>query len=108
MCNKPENENLFDSLGLSVEYGEVEVGETYPIYGSITSIVDDTPGSMVVMVNYHIELAMMIDDVEKIALLKTRCFEPGIFVVKIIEKGNTIKGDCTTVVFGKKQDNSIH
>jgi hypothetical protein len=98
-----KNDNLFDKLGLSVQYGEVEVGQEYPIYGIITDFLCDVPGKVTVMVNHNIELAMDIQDAEKVTLLKNRAFDPGIFVSIIEQTTPTIKGRCTTAVFGKTQ-----
>ena len=36
--------NFFEKFGLEVATGEVEVGQTYPIYGMITKVLDETPG----------------------------------------------------------------
>lgn len=108
MSDDPQNDgadsNLFNSLGLSVEYGNVEVGQTYPIYGMITKFLCDVPGEVVVQINENIELSLVVDDHEKISLLKDRALEPGIFVSTIDEIGETIRGHCSTIVFGKKQD----
>lgn len=99
--------NLFDKLGLSVQYGSVQVGETYPLYGAITKIVDETPGQVVVIINDQITLHMNIEDSEKIALLKNRAFDAGIFVCTITKSGENVEADCTTVVFGKKPDDTV-
>lgn len=108
MSDNPEKDgvdsNLFDSLGLSVEYGNVEIGQTYPIYGMITKFINDIPGQVVILVNENIELSLSVDDQEKVAILKARALEPGIFVSTIEQVGDVIKGYCSTVVFGKKQD----
>jgi hypothetical protein len=103
----PKDDNLFDKLGLSVQYGSVKVGETYPLYGTITKIIDDTPGSVVVLINDHIKLHMNIEDPEKVALLKNRAFDPGIFVCTITKDGENIEADCTTVVFGKQPNDTV-
>ena len=109
MTDKLHNENnTLDSLGLSVQHGEVEVGHTYPLYGMITNILSMTPGNMRVLVNYNIELLLSVEDADKIELIKERCFDPGIFVTTIEEKGEKIKGTCTTVVFGKKTNQEIN
>lgn len=102
---KPDD--LFSKAGLSVEYATVEVGQTYPIYGAITEFLNDTPGSVLVRVNQNIELTMQIEDQEKVDLLKNRAFECGIFVCVIKETGDIVKGDCTTVVFGKRSDTPV-
>lgn len=103
----PKDDNLFDQLGLSVQYGSVKVGETYPLYGAITKILDDTPGRVVVLINDNIQLHMNIEDPDKVALLKNRAFEPGIFVCTITKEGENIEADCTTVVFGKQPNDTV-
>lgn len=95
--------NFFEKFGLEVTTGEVEIGQTYPIYGMITKLLDDTPGSVMVEINFSIQALMAIPDEEKINLLKERAFEPGIFVSTVLSKENGIKVDCSTVVFGKRQ-----
>ena len=103
--NKESNKeiNFFEKHGLEVVAGEVEVGSTYPIYGMITKILDDTPGNVVVELNFNIKANMCIPDENRIEILKQRAFEPGIFVSTITSKENGISVDCTTVVFGKRQ-----
>lgn len=97
-------QNFFEKFGLEVASGEVEVGETYPIYGMITKIINDTPGSVVVELNFSIRANMTIADETKVELLKERAFEPGIFVSTITEKADEqVFVDCQTVVFGRKQ-----
>lgn len=91
----------FDDANLSVKYAQVEVGETYPIYGMITEFVCDVPGSVVITVNNNIELSVTVENEDKLALLKSRCFEPGIFVCKIEHVDPAVRGTCSTIVFGK-------
>ena len=95
--------NFFEKFGLEVASGEVEVGQTYPIYGMITKVLDDTPGNVVVEINFSIKANMAIPDQEKVNLLKERAFEPGIFVSTVKSKDANITVDCSTVVFGKRQ-----
>lgn len=102
-----ESKNLFDKFGLEVASGDVEVGKTYPIYGMITEINNDKPGAVVVTLNFTIRANMTIPDSKKVEILKERAFEPGIFVSKILSKGETgIVVDCSTVVFGRRQNYS--
>lgn len=96
--------NFFEKFGLEVTSGEVEVGQSYPIYGMITKLIDDTPGNVVVELNFSIRANMAIPDRDKIELLKQRAFEPGIFVSTVTRKEDGIEVDCSTVVFGKKQN----
>jgi len=98
--------NFFDKFGLEVSGGEVEVGKTYPIYGMITKLIDDTPGSVVAEINFSIVANMSIPDAEKVELLKSRAFEPGIFVSTVTSKDEGVAVDCNTVVFGRKQEYS--
>jgi len=100
-------EDLFEKFGLEVKFGEVEVGESYPIYGMITKFIDENVETCIVEINNQIEVSMKIQEQSNLNLLKERSFEPGIFVVSITEKEPKIKGDCTTVVFGKKSQNDM-
>lgn len=99
-------ENFFDKFGLEVAEGNVEVGQTYPIYGMITEFLNDEPGSVVVQLNFSIEAKLSINDADKIQLLKERSFEPGIFISTILsnDEGKNINVECQTVVFGRKQE----
>lgn len=98
-----KDQNFFEKFGLEVANGEVEVGQTYPIYGMITKIIDETPGNVVVEINFSIRANMTIPDEAKVNLLKERAFEPGIFVSTVRDKEEGIQVDCSTVVFGKRQ-----
>ena len=95
--------NFFEKFGLEVSTGEVEVGNTYPIYGMITKIISDTPGNVVVEINFSIRANMSIPDNDKVNILKERAFEPGIFVSTVTSKEPSVTVDCSTVVFGRKQ-----
>lgn len=99
------NENFLSKYGLSVEPGSVKIGETYPIYGMITNIINDQPGEVLVEINFTIKAYLNLTSKEKVELIKRRSFDPAIFVSTIIdmESGNTVI-DCHTVVFGKKAD----
>lgn len=99
--------DLLDSCGLSIMEGEVEIGKTYPIFGSITSFISEEPGSVVVKINDNIIASMNLKTLEKVELLKKRAFEPGIFVSKVLETENTVSVSCQTVIFGKKQDQDM-
>lgn len=98
--------DFFEKFGLEVTTGEVEVGKTYPIYGMITKILNDIPGGVEVELNFSIRANMAIPDTTKIELLKERAFEPGIFVSTVKSKETGIEVDCSTVVFGKRQNYS--
>lgn len=95
--------NFFEKFGCEVQFGDVEIGTTYPLYGMITKILDDTPGHVVVEINFSITANMTIPDPAKVELLKERAFEPGIFVSTVTTKDPKIEVDCSTVVFGKRQ-----
>jgi hypothetical protein len=98
-----KDQNFFEKFGCEVQVGEVEVGTTYPLYGMITKVLDDTPGKVVVELNFTITANMSIPDPAKIELLKERAFEPGIFVSTVTNKAPRVEVDCSTVVFGKRQ-----
>lgn len=97
-------QNFFEKFGLEVSTGKVEIGQTYPIYGMITKMINDTPGNVIVEINFNITANMSIPDTEKVELLKERAFEPGIFVSTVKSNENGIEVDCSTVVFGKRQE----
>lgn len=99
-----KEQNFFEKFGLEVTTGEVEVGQTYPIYGMITKLLNDTPGSVVVELNFSIRANMAIPESAKVELLKQRAFEPGIFVSTVVSKEQGIEVDCSTVVFGRRQN----
>lgn len=102
--NKIGEDNFFDKFGLEVQRGEVEVGQSYPIYGMITKIIEDTPGKVVVEINYSIKANLSIAKEEQVNIIKARAFEPGIFVSTVVTKTPTLEVDCSTVVFGRKQE----
>jgi len=106
MEDQNKEQNFFEKFGLEVATGEVEVGQTYPIYGMITKLLDETPGQVLVEINFSIRANMSIPDKEKVEILKQRAFEPGIFVSTVTSKENGISVDCSTVVFGRRQDYS--
>lgn len=93
--------SFFEQFGLEVSAGEVEVGKTYPIYGMITKFISDEPGNVIVEINFHIQASMAIPEADKVNLIRQRAFEPGIFVSTIVEKEESIKVRCSTVVFGR-------
>lgn len=97
------SQNFFEKFGLEVSNGDVEVGQTYPIYGMITKIIEQSQGKVIVELNFSIEATMTIPEDTKIETLKERAFEPGIFVSTVTSKEEGVKVDCSTVVFGKKQ-----
>ena len=99
-----KEQNFFEKFGLEVTTGEVEIGQTYPIYGMITKLLNETPGSVVVELNFSIRANMAIPESSKVELLKQRAFEPGIFVSTVVSKEKGIEVDCSTVVFGKRQN----
>lgn len=103
MENENKDVNFFEKFGLEVTSGDVEIGQTYPIYGMITKLIDDTPGNVIVEINFSIRANMAIPDQEKVELLKQRAFEPGIFVSTVKSKDSGIHVDCSTVVFGRRQ-----
>ena len=112
ICMENKEKNLFEEAGLEVKYSEVEVGQVYPIYGMVTDIIENQGEDLKIVVNWSILLTIYKVSDEKKDLIKGRAFEPGIFLSKITNKIDTlvendvkysIEGECSTVVFGKKQ-----
>jgi len=104
---KTEGKDLFEELGLEVRAGNIEIGETYPIFGMITRLIDDTPGNVIVEVNHNVTVRMNIHDSEKIETLKERAFETGIFVAKVVEIEPEVVVECQTVIFGRPQSSRV-
>lgn len=106
MNSVPNNDsNFFDKFGLEVRSGDVEVGKTYPIYGMITNFISEEPGNTVVELNFNIVAKMSIPSQDKLDVLMNRSFEPGIFVGTVVDTEDKLTIDCSTVIFGRKQQN---
>src|SRR5262245_3452404 len=98
-----QEEDLFDKLGLEITQGDVEVGQTYPIFGMITKLIDDRPGQVVAEINHNIIANMNVTDPERVEILRERAFESGIFVSTVVAKEPKIEVDCQVVIFGRRQ-----
>lgn len=98
-----KDKTFFEKYGLEVSSEKVNVGSSYPLYGMITKVLEQTPTKFVVELNYSIEAHMQITDPDKVEVVKKRAFEPGIFVCKVVANDPTVIVDCSTVVFGKSQ-----
>jgi hypothetical protein len=92
-----------DELGVQIGAADIEVGETYPIYGIITGIEELGDGNVVATINHNIKAEMYISRQERIDVLKSRAFESGIFVATVKQKNPEIVVECQAVVFGKSQ-----
>jgi len=98
-----EEKDFFKELGLQLSQGEVSKGGTYPIFGMITKIVDETPGNVAVEINNQMIIRFYLHDPSGIATIKSRLFETGVFVSKVTETEPVVIAQCETVIFGKKQ-----
>ena len=90
-----------DKLNFEFKHVDVEVGKVYPIYGYISNILNDSSDDIVLQINDHIILNVKLTDSCTIELLKSRVFEPGIFMTKILNNQDKIIGDCSVIIFGK-------
>lgn len=88
-----------DDVQYKIEHREVEIGKTYPLYGYITKIIDDTFENFTVEINNGISLKCTFTAGDCRAQIKERAFEPGIFVARITGL-NPVKGECGSMVFG--------
>jgi hypothetical protein len=98
-----QSKDFFEEFGLEVATSEISVGQHVPIFGMITNFIDDSPGHLRVLINFHITASMNIDDAVGIQTLKERLFEPGIFVSTVLAKEPKVEVLCQTVIFGKRQ-----
>ncbi|MFN8390517.1 MAG: hypothetical protein U0136_09530 [Bdellovibrionota bacterium] len=96
-------EDLFEQLGLEVAQGEVEIGNTYPIFGMITKLIDETPGHVIAEINHSIIANMNVTEAARVEILKERAFESGIFVSTVVAKEPKVEVDCQVVIFGRRQ-----
>ena len=81
-------------------------GKTYPVYGLISKIIDETLGSVVVELNFSIEVKMNVWTPENLEVLKERAFDPGIFVVRVLSCEEDLSMECESVIFGRRQEYS--
>lgn len=100
---KEEPTDLFEELGLQITQGQVEVGNTYPIFGMITQLHDETPGGVIAEINHHIRAKMNIRDQERLDVLKRKAFETGIFISTVTAIEPQLEVECQAVIFGKSQ-----
>lgn len=100
---KGADKDFFEEFGLEVASGEVEIGNTYPLFAMITKVISDDPENVVVELNFGITARMSIPDRTRIELLKERAFESGIFVSKVTAKEPKIEVECQTIIFGRPQ-----
>ncbi len=69
----------------------------------ITS-VEETGGEQVrLVINYNITAYIQLDDAEKLAIIKQRAFESGIFFSRVVAKEPHVEVECSKIVFGKSQ-----
>jgi hypothetical protein len=100
---KHKEEAFFEEHGLAVANGPALVGNTYPIFGMITSVLDLGEGEVEVVINKNIIAKMHITDEDKLDVLRKKAFETGIFVSKVLSIEPKIEVECQTVIFGRDQ-----
>jgi hypothetical protein len=101
--------NFFEQYGLELQKKSLSIGETYPIYGMITEVLEETTGGVEVMINFNLRASLQVDCPEKRGIIMDRAFEPGIFVSTVTDiDGKAISVDCKTVVFGRKPEVGVN
>jgi hypothetical protein len=119
------SEKTLADLGMEVKTIETEIGVEYPIFGSITSILDDTLANFTVVLNFNFKTRMLVQSQESLDIIKDRIFENGIFLATILEKNALpegsedqerivrdpksvdkfpFEGTCRTVIYGNKKE----
>lgn len=98
------DDNFLDKFGFEIKQADVEVGKTYPLYGAITKIIDESQENFTIEINNQIELKCTIstDFPKYLEMVKRRAFEPAVFVAEITSK-DPLQGHCSTIVFGRTQ-----
>lgn len=101
--------NTLEDNNIEVRSQEVEVGNTYPIYGMITKFLGQKDDCLEVEINFSIKAQMVVPEAENVEILKKRSFEPGIFISEVLSKENDgIQVKCNTVVFGKQKEHELN
>jgi hypothetical protein len=107
-----KDKNFFEKYGLELSTtSEIEIGQTYPIYGMITNFLESEDDGIWVELNFNIKLLMCGISEEKLNILRERAFDTGIFFTEIKEIGAKpyhFVGECRTAVYGKKQNTEVN
>jgi hypothetical protein len=98
--------DFFEKYGLTIQAEDVKVGSSYPLYGAITQILDQRLDTFTIEINGGLVLRCSIQDQESIDKIMERAFEPAIFVAEITSV-DPVEGDCTTIIFGKRQSSEM-
>ena len=88
---------------LHVEHSRVEMGQTYPIFGMITGIIEEGAGELIVELNNSINVLLHISYPSRVLAIKQKAFETGIFVSTVLETTPRLLVECKMVIFGKSQ-----
>lgn len=99
-------ERLEDMKVERVDVADVEIGKSYPLYGTITKFIDDRPGTVLVEISYSMIARVRIKDPAAIERLKARAFEPLIVVGRVVGVNPQVVLECEKLIFGKKLEYS--
>lgn len=81
---------------------DLEQGKTYPLYGAVTEVKETIEGYTLFINGGRVEATANIPAVN-IELLKSRMFDPGIFICTVHNTNeNKVFAHCETVIFGRK------
>lgn len=103
--------NLFDVTATTADC--LELNQSYPFYGTITDIIEEDCGVITkFQINDTIVASVVLpkEDTKNFSdMIKSRVFDPGIFVCKYVGKTDKkILVDCQTIIFGKKFEEQVH
>ena len=101
---RAQKKEFFEEFGLEVVNGDVEVGQTYPLFGMITKILEQTPSKIRLELNFNIIANVTVEDPKRADILRERAFESGIFVSTVVAKEPKIEVNCQTIIFGRRQN----
>lgn len=99
-------DDLLQKYNLRIEPSEIQIGKTYPLYGMVTKIIDESLENFTIELNYQITLKCFVKNAQSVDTIKERAFEPGIFVTEITSV-EPVAGNCGTIVFGRKQHDEM-
>ena len=85
----------------------LEIGKKIPILGYLSEIVSIEEDYSLIKINKNITARININSQEKLDLLKQYAFEKAVFVSTVLSTSPEVYVECETVIFGKKQANTI-
>jgi len=82
---------------------KIQVGMVYPILGTITAIVEENESGLIVLLDGSILISMTLHNEKQRETIRSRAFEPAVFVAKVTGVDPQLAANCEMVIFGRSQ-----